>query len=399
MSRMRTSILLFSDDKEISSSVQKALSQVAGLKLNAQDVSVAKVNGHALDLAGQSDIVIFATDPENADDLSAIRNLDSRREEKTIFLALADSNISLSSARALSDAGVDEVLPYPMSDDELKRQVEKWIKKVAAAARSGGDREGAVIPVIQARGGVGSTTVAVNLADHLAGRKSRFRKEALHSVVIVDMDLQFGTVGDFLDVDPQDAMMQMARGGIIPDAMWVEQSLAQTPGGLHVLTAPPEFAPLDSISEMQVKALVEALRRTHDYVIIDLPRALVTWIDPIMSAADQAIIVTDTTVPSIRATRRLMDFYKGENPTLEFNVVISHEKKPMMLAQHHKEAARLLNVKFEHWLPNDPKPARSAIDYGKPLSEVAPRSDLCKAIANLAKSTLKALPVVERASQ
>jgi Flp pilus assembly CpaE family ATPase len=56
-------------------------------------------------------------------------------------------------------------------------------------------------------------------------------------------------------------------------------------------------------------------------------------------------------------------------------------------------------VKFDHWLPHDAKAARSAIDYGKPLSEVAPRSDLGKAIANLAKSTLKAMPVVERASQ
>ena len=61
----------------------------------------------------------------------------------------------------------------------------------------------------------------------------------------------------------------------------------------------------------------------------------------------------------------------------------------MMMAQHHKEAAKVLDRKFDHWLPHDVKAARNAVDYGKPLSEVAGRSDLTKAITNLAKSVGK----------
>lgn len=398
MSRKKTSILLFSDDKEISSNVQNALASIQGLKMQAEDVSVSNINGRAFDLASEKDIVIFATDPENAADVSTIKSLDARRGEETIFLALTDSSITLASARALSDAGVDDVLPYPVSDSELSRQVEKWIKKLTAASSRGEDREGAIIPVVQARGGIGSTTVAVNLADHLLAPKSRFRKEATHKVALLDMDLQFGSVGDFLDLEPQQAMFQMAAGGIIPDGTWVEGAISETDNGLRVLTAPGDFVPLDSITDRQINALIDEFRRQHDYVVIDMPRAIVSWIQPIMDVADQLIIVTDTTVPSIRSAKRMIEFFKGENPGLSVNVVINHEKKPLVQANHHKEAAKALSTKFEHWLPEDERAARAAVDYGKPLSAVAAGSALNKAVHALAKSTMKALPVVQHAT-
>ena len=392
-----TSVLLISDDSGVSNAVTVALAGKPRVRLLSENRSVASLNGTAVRMAAENDIVVFATDPGNKDDLNAIAALNAQRGENSIFLALADREISLARARALSDAGVDDVLPFPVTGDELGRQMEKWLLK-AAGSRSGGGRDGAVIAVAQARGGIGATTVAVNLADQLQVRKSRFRRDPSNSVAIVDLDLQFGAVGDFLDVDPQEGLMQLATGDVMPDEMWVEQSLAETQGGLSVLTAPADFMPLEAINAKQIGTLIEALRKAHDYVVIDLPRALVDWIEPVVGSADQIVIVTDTTVPSVRATRRLMDFYLADNPGLEIEVVINHEKRPMLQAAHHKEAARVLERKFEHWLPHDAKAARSAVDFGRPLSEVAPRSDLTKSIGGLARATAKRLPMGERAS-
>ncbi len=390
-----TSVLLISDDKGVSNAVTVALADKPRVRLLSENRSVASLNGAAVRMAAENDIVVFATDPGNKEDLNAIEALNAQRGENSIFLALADRDIPLARARALSDAGVDDVLPFPVTGDELGRQMEKWLQKVAGN-RSGGGKDGAVIAVAQARGGIGATTVAVNLADQLLVRKSRFRRDPSNSVAIVDLDLQFGAVGDFLDVDPQDGLMQLATGDVMPDEMWVEQSLAETQNGLSVLTAPADFMPLDAINAKQIETLVDALRKTHDYVVIDLPRALVDWIEPVVSNADEIVIVTDTTVPSVRATRRLMDFYLADNPGLEIEVVINHEKRPMMQAAHHKEAARVLERRFEHWLPHDPKAARAAVDFGKPLSEVAARSDLAKNIGGLARAIAKKLPMGER---
>jgi len=386
------SILLISDDSAVSNAVTLALSGKPKVKLSSENRSVASLNGTAVRMAAETDIVVFATDPGNTADLTAIKALNAERQPNSVFLALADKDIPLSKARALSDAGVDDVLPFPVTEHELGSQLAKWLARVSQS-KGGSGKEGAVIAVAQARGGIGATTVAVNLADQLLVRKSRFRKEAGNSVAILDLDIQFGAVADFLDVDRQAGLMQMASGGVMPDQMWVEQSLAETPGGLSVMAAPPDFVPLDSIDARQVEALVETLRRAHDFVVVDLPRALVGWIEPVISAADQMIIVTDTTVPSVRATRRLMDFYLADNPGLQIEVVINHEKKPMLQGAHHKEAASVLETKFEHWLPHDPKAARMGVDFGRPLSEVAGRSDLAKAIGNLARGTLKRLPM------
>ncbi|MEO1538154.1 MAG: AAA family ATPase [Pseudomonadota bacterium] len=383
-----TSVLLISDDKGVSNAVTVALTDKPRVRLSSENRTVASLNGAAMKMAAENDIVVFATDPGNRDDLSAIEALNAQRGDNAIFLALADRDISLARARALTDAGVDDVLPFPVTGEELARQMEKWLQK-AAGTRSGGGKEGSVIAVSQARGGIGATTVAVNLADQLLVRKGRFRRDPSNSVAIVDLDLQFGAVGDFLDVDPQEGLMQLATGDMMPDQMWVEQSLAETQGGLSVLTAPGDFMPLQAINAKQIDSLVNALRSTHDYVVIDLPRALVDWIEPVISGSDEVVVVTDTTVPSIRATQRLMNFYLADNPGLDIEVVINHEKRPMMQAAHHKEAARVLERKFEHWLAHDVKAARSAVDFGKPLSEVAPRSDLTKGIAGLARALSK----------
>lgn len=391
-----TSVLLITDDKGVSNAVTVALTDKPRVRLNSENRTVASLNGAAVKMAAENDIVVFATDPGNKEDLTAIEALNAERGEHSIFLALADRDISLARARALTDAGVDDVLPFPVTGDELARQMEKWLQK-AAGSRTGGGKEGAVIAVAQARGGIGATTVAVNLADQLLVRKSRFRKDPANSVAIVDLDLQFGAVGDFLDVDPQEGLMQLATGDVMPDQMWVEQSLSETQGGLSVLTAPAEFMPLQAINSKQIETLINALRTTHDYVVIDLPRALVDWIEPVIGGADEIVIVTDTTVPSVRATRRLMDFYLADNPGLEIEVVINHEKRPMMLSAHHKEATKVLESKFEHWFAHDVKAARSAVDFGKPLSEVAPRSDLTKGIGGLARAMAKRLAVTERA--
>lgn len=391
------SILLISADGDIADSVNAALAEVPNAKIQREDASVSQLNGEAVKMAAAHDIVIFATDPSNAADMTAIEVLTDQRGRNTIYLALTDGDLPLSKARALSRAGVDDVLPYPVSESELVDQVQRWIEKrqAAKAVETGGTSKapGKLIAVAQARGGIGATTVAVNLADQLLDRKGAFKKEASNKVCILDLDLQFGTVGDFLDIDEQEGLLQLAVESFTPDVSWVEQSLVRLDSGLAVMAAPQKFAPLDSLDPEQVAALVAALRSMFDYVVVDLPRALVSWIEPVLSEADMLMIVTDTSVPSIRATRRLMDFVLADSPSLPVEIVINREKKPMMLSSNHKEAAKALDTKFHHWIGNDPKAARESVDYGKPVSEISGRSDLAKGIAALAKATLIALPV------
>jgi len=391
-----SSILLISADDEVANSVGAALEKIEKARVSREASSVSQLNGAAVAMAADHDVVIFATDPSNAADLTAIGLLTDQRKPGTIYLALTDGDLPLSKARALSRAGVDDVLPYPLSNDELIEQVNEMLAKKRAEfteSFSGtGAKNGHLFAVQQARGGVGATTVAVNLADQLLNRKGAFKKEAENKVVIVDFDLQFGTVGDFLDVDQQEGLLQLASENFIPDAMWIEQSMTRLPSGLAVLAAPSSFVPLEAMQPAQIEGLIKTLKSMFDYVVVDLPRALVNWIEPVLSETDQLFIVSDMSVPAVRATRRLMEFVLADNAQLPIEVIINHEKKPMILREHHREAAKALDVTFNYWIAHDPKAAREAVDYGKPLSEVSARSDIAKGIASMAKSILTAFP-------
>ena len=392
---MSNSILLISAEKDISDAVGAALEAIEDVNLKREDSSVSKLNGTAVQMASDHDIVIFATDPSNAADLSAIEVLTDQRKADTVYLALTDGDLPLSKARALTRAGVDDVLPYPAANDELVEQVNEWLAKKRAALEekyAAAAALGKVICVQQARGGIGATTVAVNLADQLLDRKGTFKKAASNRVVVVDLDLQFGTVGDFLDMDEQEGLLQLAVENFLPDVHWVEQSLVRLPSGLAVLAAPQKFAPLDALEPKQVEILITTLKSMFDYIIVDMPRALVGWIEPVFEQADKLLIISDMTVPSVRAAGRLQEFVLADNAQMNIEVIVNHEKKPMMLREHHREASKALDAKFNHWIAHDEKAAREAVDFGKPVSEVAGRSDLSKAMAGLAKAIITELP-------
>lgn len=392
---MSNSILLISAEKDISDAVGAALGAIEDVSLKREDNSVSKLNGAAVQMASDHDIVIFATDPSNAADLSAIEVLTDQRKADTVYLALTDGDLPLSKARALTRAGVDDVLPYPAANDELVEQVNEWLAKKRAALEekyAAAAAMGKVICVQQARGGIGATTVAVNLADQLLDRKGTFKKAASNRVVVVDLDLQFGTVGDFLDMDEQEGLLQLAVENFLPDVHWVEQSLVRLPSGLAVLAAPQKFAPLDALEPKQVEILITTLKSMFDYIIVDMPRALVGWIEPVFEQADKLLIISDMTVPSVRAAGRLQEFVLADNAQMNIEVIVNHEKKPMMLREHHREASKALDTKFNHWIAHDEKAAREAVDFGKPVSEVAGRSDLSKAMAGLAKAIITELP-------
>jgi len=106
--------------------------------------------------------------------------------------------------------------------------------------------------------------------------------------------------------------------------------------------------------------------------------------------------VTDTLVPSIRQSRRLIDFFSECNLALSIEMLVNFEHRPLFLAQHHKEASKVLEREFKHWLPYDLKAAQTAVDHGKPISYTSPRSKLGRAFKTLAKETIKTFPATHR---
>ena len=392
MTGIAKSVLLISPDAAVSAAIGVALSGLQGLQIRTEPSTLAGLNGKAAQLAQGRDIIIFETSDDEGADLDAVRALKAAHQAGGLLLALADSGISLSRVRALNKAGVDEVLPRPVVGQEIGNRVQKMFDEAVAANVTATEGRGRVIAVARARGGVGATTVAVNLANDLVGRSGFLRKRATNSVALVDLDVQFGSVGALLDLAEQDALHQMALDGTIPDAAFLSHLMAVLPNGMKVLAAPTKFMPLDSLQPQQIGAILDTLRQGNDFVVVDLPHALGAWMEPVLRRADELIIVSDTSVPSIRHCRRLIEFFTADNPNLPVRIVINHETRRLFQSGVQKEIQKALNRKLDHWLPHDPRAAKACADRGKPLASVAPRSQLGKAIARLARQTITEFP-------
>ncbi len=381
---MTHKITLFAKDAGDADSIAAAFSGLDGVTLNRRDCSLTVANGTAHSLAASGEILLFRTDHSDPNEIGAVRELVSATDNPSKIIAVSDPDMPLSRVRQLMDAGVAEVLPMPVDAATLQRSLDA-LKPTPIAPVVGASKRGRVITVAQSRGGVGSTTLAVNLADALQGKKRLVRKGDSKRVAVVDLDLQFGGIASFLDVEANDSMMRMATDNIVPDATFLSQALVESHGGLFVLTAPTDFVPLEALSREQIDALIDHLTLNFDFVVIDLPRTLVHWVQAVLNRSDQLLLVTDSTVPAIRQSKRLITAYQEENPTLPIEIVINHEAKPLIKGRHHAQAAKLLERELSYWLPSDPKPAREALDRGVPLAAISGRSRLTKAIGKMAQ--------------
>jgi Flp pilus assembly CpaE family ATPase len=116
----------------------------------------------------------------------------------------------------------------------------------------------------------------------------------------------------------------------------------------------------------------------------------VEWLEPVIVRTQRLLVVTDTSVPCIRQARRIIDFYKEANLGLGIDVVVNHESKPLIRSEGHKEAETVLGTRFVHWIPENGKAARRAVDLGRPVVEAQAGSDMGKALRKLAASLREA---------
>jgi Flp pilus assembly CpaE family ATPase len=355
--------------------------------ITKNDTTFKAMNGHAAELAFNHDVVIFDADPEDKGEVAAIKDLLSHRANGTVFLALTDNDVSISQARQLRDIGVDEVLPLSITGESLKAVIDEQLETHKAPAHQTGDGApalGKVIAVTQARGGIGATTLAVNLACQLVGKSTMFHKSQKMRVALLDFDIQFGNVNVFLDLEDNGGFLQMIEAVEEPDAHFLDSVLQKHALGVDVLCAPAPIAPLQSVRPDAIAGVLDVLQQHYDYVVVDFPRALVDWVEPVLKRATRLVMVTDTTVPCVRQARRLIDFYREENVGLPVEVVVNREKRPLLKSEHVREAEKVLKTKLTHWLPDNPKLARKAADLGQPVIEIKAGSDLGKALTKLA---------------
>ena len=339
--------------------------------------------GSASDIVAQHEVVLFETDVSDAD-LDALAVFVEAAQGRTKFVALVDENLPLAKARMLNASGATDVLPLEMTAKVFAQALTEVTQapkdKVAPSTPAGPKAK--IISVAQSRGGAGATTVAVNLAASLA--KPAKRRDPAARVLLLDFDLQFGNAGTYLDVEDNGAFCDLITEGTLPNADAIMRAVQTSSHGVDVLTAPVVFVPLTSMSIEFVAHMIGVFQDAYDYLVIDLPRATMDWLTPIIMATDRLVMVSDGSVPCIRQAKRLIDLYRENQINLAVDLVMNREKKLLFGSDTVRDAEALLDLKVRAWVPDDPAGERRAIDLGRPTALA--RSKGRKTYRKLAKS-------------
>ncbi|KQN95026.1 AAA family ATPase [Arthrobacter sp. Leaf69] len=155
---------------------------------------------------------------------------------------------------------------------------------------------GRIIAVMSPKGGVGKTTVATNLAVGLG-------KTAPMSVVIVDLDLQFGDVASGLLLEPEFTLTDAVLGAASQDSMVLKTYLTVHPAGIYALCAPRSPVEMDRITAAHVSHLLEQLRQEFRYIVVDTAPGLGEHVLATLEQATDAVWICGMDVPSIRGLR------------------------------------------------------------------------------------------------
>ena len=314
----------------------------------------------------------------------AVKHLGEQSSPKLLVVDLSDSELPLSDINSLADVcepGVTvlalgarndcglfrDLLQHGVADYLVKPITAPLLQKaiLAASDQSGmvksSQKLGRLVAVSGTRGGVGTTTLATSIAWLIAHERRR-------RVVLVDLDLQFGTVALSLDLEPSHGLREALENPTRIDGLFMDRVLVQHSERLFVLSAeesPDETLLLDYGA---VELLMTELRNKFHYVVVDLPRSPNPSTQQITQSATDLLLVTDLSLAGMRDTMRITGTLPTINASCNAMLIVNrageHKQGEMPRAEFEKGVGRKLDLV----LPFDAKTVAAATNFGQPVA-------------------------------
>ena len=360
-------IAIFSELKEFADEIRNRLSAVPGAQVMVIVDDPEDLNEI---IKSESPDVLYA-DLGHAPHvvLDLIEAIDAPLPDLLVSGCQDDSQVILRSMQI----GAREFLPQAPNEDDFKRAIDRLLRGREAEPRP--EKSASVISVMGAKGGVGATCVASQLAASLQEKGGR--------TVIVDLNFPLGDVALHFDIEPSYTLADIAREGESLDGTYLRSILQVHQSGVQILAAPPRIEDSELIQGEHVSRLLEILRAQFDFVVLDVSR---NWNDASVRAldlADQILVVTSLDVPTLHHARKHMELLRRlGHPTEKIHAVVNRHSASDTVTD--KDLTRFLGRPKSAAIPNDYANTVESVNQGKPLGEVAPRAALTEAFRNLA---------------
>ena len=319
-------------------------------------------------------LVALDHDPDKALQLVSKLNQSAPDCAVLVVSASSDGNLILRAMRA----GAKEFLTSPVRIEDLLDALGRIADRRFGRGESR-SRGSTIVAVAGATGGVGTTSIAVNLGCALA-------RNDKNSVALVDLDLCLGDADVFLDSIPDYTLVDVAQNVTRLDFTLLKRSLTKHSSGLFLLPRPVQMEDMALITPDDLQRVIGLLKATFTHLVLDLSKSYTPLDQVALQMADEVLLVTQLDLPCLRnVVRLLMSLGAITGMADKVKVVVNRvglENGQISL----KKAQETIGREIYWQLPNDYRTMVEVRNNGVPLVEQAPKAAITQAIVNLSEA-------------
>lgn len=332
--------------------------------------------GVLLTRQSRPDLVIVDRDVEQTE--AAIRQIFTQAPS-TLCIAITPS-ADITTLRRLVMAGARDVISRPVHHTDLMNSIRAVVaaeRDRSVRAASGSDqRSGRLITVIGPKGGVGTTTIATNLAVAL-------RQVTNTGVALADMGLQFGDVGVQLNIWSRHTLYDLVMHASELDDSLFERVMQAHSSGIKVLLAPHELDAAGDISGDAMAAVLQGLLARYTYVVCDTWSFLDEATETLLQKADDVLVVTTPEVPALRSTKSFLE-HLARNELTRGRITLVLNRFPSVNGIALQDVQKHLRYPVGANIPSEGQPITHSVNRGVPIVMAQPHSWASQSLLQLA---------------
>jgi len=366
-------LLISSRDPEALHRLQASSQRLPGLQVTTRLVS----NGHTDPLYGleqMPDFLLLRVSHLWREELAALLLRPAHERPPLLVCGPLDEREGM---RLAMQAGARDFLPEPVVAEELLAALGRMLMDVRGSSGSGGK----LIAVMNAQGGSGATLLACNLAQQLSSQGG--------STLLLDLDLQFGSVAHYLDVHPSHSHLDVLQQIDELDSVALRGFCSHFSPTLHVLGGRSnELCLSQDVRLEQLEALLRLARSTYDFVVVDLPRQIDHLTGTTLEQADRVYILLQQSLSHLKDATRLVRILRDDLGVQgnRLQVVVNRYNKSAPVSL--RDITEALRGAGLQKLPNDYAVVSESQNTGVPLELHAPRAPVTLAMRELCQELL-----------
>jgi pilus assembly protein CpaE len=372
----RVSIQAFCETPEVAGLIAEAIADRRMAKVHAkQNMGGAAAAVEAYRDAPTPNVIVLEADDSRDALLGHLEELSNFCDAGTKVIIIGRMN-DIVLYRLLIASGVSEYLVAPF-------EVVDFIQAVSTLFRTPGAKPlGRIVAVTGAKGGVGASTVAHNLAWRLSTLTEM-------ATIIADFDLAFGTAGLDYNQDPPQGVAEAVFAPERVDAVFLDRLLSKCGENLNLLSAPAMVDRVPDLPEGSFDSLIDAMRASTPWTVLDIPHVWTGWARKALVGADDVVIVAQPDLANLRNTKNIVDNLRGARqhdkaPKLVLNGVNMPKRPEIQMA----EFAKTVELEPIAIIPHDAKLFGSAANNGQMIAEAEPKGKTAEIFTNLAAAVV-----------